>query len=362
MFSHLNQADSNMAPIIGQTKKIHDGSSHSPLSPRQQRTFTFELKETFVRQTVMMSLWYLFSFGSIISNKYILSTLDGDASLLGETQMVCSVVFGALKMYLPCCLFHRTSGHHQDGSKFHFFRNMAILGWMRFATIVCSLITLKYVAVSFSETIKSSAPIFTAIIAWFMLGDKSSVFVNLSLLPIMAGLSLCTVTELSFNMVGFISALLNNVMDCFQNVFSKKLLSSDHPYSPPELQFYTSAAAIAVQLPFWFFLEWPGEIKWTEDRHLIFVFLLNGFMFYMQSLTAFGLMSLLSPVTFSVSNTAKRALLIWLSVLVFGNEVTTLSAIGTIMVTCGVFLYQRAKSHQKKIKQKDREDKEHEEV
>lgn len=44
-------------------------------------------------------------------------------------------------------------------------------------------------------------------------GDNSSVFVNLSLIPIMAGLSLCTATELSFNMVGFVSALLNNVMD-----------------------------------------------------------------------------------------------------------------------------------------------------
>lgn len=39
-------------------------------------------------------------------------------------------------------------------------------------------------------------------------------------------------------------------------------------------------------------------MKLTEDRFLIFIFLLNGFMFYMQSLTAFGLMSLISPVTF----------------------------------------------------------------
>lgn len=348
-----------MAPIV---PKTHEGAPHTPSSPWHHKTFTFEIKETFVRQSVMMLLWFLFSFGSIISNKYILSTLDGDAGILGETQMVCSVIFGALKMYLPCCLFHRTSGHHQDGHKFHFFRNMAILGWMRFATIVCSLITLKYVAVSFSETIKSSAPIFTAIIAWIMLGDRSTLLVNLSLLPMMAGLSLCTAAELNFNMVGFISALLNNVMDCFQNVFSKKLLSSDNPYSPPELQFYTSAAAIAVQLPFWFFMEWPSEVKLTENRFLIFIFFLNGFMFYMQSLTAFGLMSLISPVTFSVSNTVKRAVLIWLSVLVFGNEVSALGAVGTIMVTCGVFLYQKAKNHQKRLKEKIRQDKEHDVV
>ena len=47
---------------------------------------------------------------------------------------------------------------------------LSFFPFYRFATIVCSLITLKYVAVSFSETIKSSAPIFTAIIAWLMLG------------------------------------------------------------------------------------------------------------------------------------------------------------------------------------------------
>ena len=46
------------------------------------------------------------------------------------------------------------------------------------------------------------------------------------------------------------------------------------------------------------FKEWPSEVKLTENRFLIFIFLLNGFMFYMQSLTAFGLMSLISPVTF----------------------------------------------------------------
>ncbi len=40
----------------------------------------------------------------------------------------------------------------------------------RFGSVVCSVVALKYVAVSFSETIKSSAPLFTVIIAYIILG------------------------------------------------------------------------------------------------------------------------------------------------------------------------------------------------
>ena len=46
---------------------------------------------------------------------------------------------------------------------------------------------------------------------------------------------------------------------------------------------------------------------------------------------------------FSVANTTKRALLIWLSVLTFGNKVTLLSWIGTAIVIAGVFIYNKAR-------------------
>ena len=46
---------------------------------------------------------------------------------------------------------------------------------------------------------------------------------------------------------------------------------------------------------------------------------------------------------FSVANTAKRALLIWLSVILFGNPVTPLSALGTVIVILGVLLYNKAR-------------------
>lgn len=49
--------------------------------------------------------------------------------------------------------------------------------------------------------------------AWLMLGEVSGVYVNLSLLPIMIGLILTSYTELSFQLVGFLAALLNNILD-----------------------------------------------------------------------------------------------------------------------------------------------------
>ena len=50
-----------------------------------------------------------------------------------------------------------------------------------------------------------------------------------------------------------------------------------------------------------------------------------------------------SVLTSSVANTVKRALLIWLSVIVFGNTVTFLSGFGTFIVFVGVLLYNRAR-------------------
>ena len=60
---------------------------------------------------------------------------------------------------------------------------------------------------------------------------------------------------------------------------------------------------------------------------------------------AYAVMGLISPVSQSVANTLKRALLIWLSVLYFGNPVTWASALGTATVVGGVFAYNHARRY-----------------
>ena len=112
---------------------------------------------------------------------------------------------------------------------------------MRYVTVLLGLLALNYVAVSFTETIKSSAPAFTVVISRLILGQVTGRYVNLSLVPVMAGLAICSANELSFNMLGFLAALGTNISECGQNVYSKMLISGDaFKYSPAEMQFYTS--------------------------------------------------------------------------------------------------------------------------
>uniref|UniRef100_A0A3B3BNF2 Solute carrier family 35 member E2B n=1 Tax=Oryzias melastigma TaxID=30732 RepID=A0A3B3BNF2_ORYME len=205
-----------------------------------------------LRSMTYLALWYFFSFCTLFLNKYILSLLEGEPSMLGAVQMLSTTVIGCLKMVVPCCLYqHKSRAEYPP----NFIMIMLFVGLMRFITVVLGLVSLKNVAVSFAETVKSSAPMFTVIMSRLILGEYTGLWVNLSLFPVMAGLALCTASEISFNMLGFSAALSTNIMDCLQNVFSKKLLSGDtYRFSPPELQFYTSAAAVIMLIPAWAFL------------------------------------------------------------------------------------------------------------
>ncbi|XP_030639596.1 solute carrier family 35 member E2A [Chanos chanos] len=302
------------------------------------------------RSLTYLGLWYFFSFSTLFLNKYILTLLQGEPSMLGAVQMVSTTAIGCIKMFVPCCLYqHKSRAEYPP----NFLMIMLFVGLMRFTTVVLGLVSLKNVAVSFAETVKSSAPIFTVIMSRLILGEYTGLWVNLSLFPVMAGLALCTATEISFNMLGFSAALSTNIMDCLQNVVSKKLLSGEkYKFSPPELQFYTSAAAVIMLIPAWIFLlDLPVIGKSGKSFHvtpdIIMLLLIDGVLFHLQSITAYALMGRISPVTFSVASTVKHALSVWLSIIVFSNPVTALSAVGTALVFVGVMLYNKAKQIQR---------------
>uniref|UniRef100_A0A8C2D164 Solute carrier family 35 member E2B n=1 Tax=Cyprinus carpio TaxID=7962 RepID=A0A8C2D164_CYPCA len=279
-----------------------------------------------------LTLWYFFSFCTLFLNKYILSLLEGEPSMLGAVQMLSTTVIGCLKMFVPCPLYsHKSRAENPP----NFLMIMLFVGLMRFTTVVLGLVSLKNVAVSFAETVKSSAPIFTVIMSRLILGEYTgclsdfycyllSLSLSLSLSPLV--LLSHTHTHTHTHTSAELQSNAQSLCLSLQNVFSKKLLSGDkYKLSPPELQFYTSAAAVIMLVPAWVFLMVTGHS-------------LSGFVIWFVNGVC---------VVVSVASTVKHALSIWLSIIVFSNPITLVSAVGTLMVFLGVLLYNKAKQMQR---------------
>ena len=251
-----------------------------------------------------------------------------------------------------------------------FARDMSIVGLLRGLTVVLGLIALEHVPVSFVETIKATAPAFTVLFAKLILKEHTPSPVMLTLIPVVAGLVLCSKSELRFDTIGFLAAVTNNCADCVQNVMSKRMLAH---MRPTQLQFYTSVAALMLQCPWllkdvgsWMRSSSSGSGRFDTDDEALYaqfkgeggtthnggdgnemalwkLLLIDAIFYHLQSVSAYCTMGCMSPVSQSVANTLKRALLVWASILYFHNPVTNSGIVGIIMVVSGVFLYNHVR-------------------
>ena len=75
----------------------------------------------------------------------------------------------------------------------------------------CIIFCQVYANMGAIKSLKNEAhPLFSIL---YYLGEKVGLRVMFSLIPVMAGLSLCSANEISFNMIGFVAAISNNIMD-----------------------------------------------------------------------------------------------------------------------------------------------------
>jgi solute carrier family 35, member E2 len=317
-----------------------------------------------------MGSWYFSSLVTLFINKILLSGLGVDVQILGLCQIGTAALIGLIKV----ALFTRSelakdATYIPPHTRTGFWRSMLMLGAMRAIGVVLGLVSLSLVAVSFTETVKASAPLFTVLITYNLLGEETSLPVILSLFPVMVGLAVCAGTEQSFHIVGFLAALVNNGLDCCQNVFSKKLFQMDSSLTPDHVNFFAAAAAFILQFMllvpargwgvFYLFpkssvhpdqqslksgsaLSTDSGAHDTTSASLLLVTCLV--FFYLQSVTALETMRLISPVSQSVANTLKRSLLIILSILYFENTITVMNGLGMLTVMGGVGLYSWAKN------------------
>ncbi|ESW10059.1 hypothetical protein PHAVU_009G177600 [Phaseolus vulgaris] len=217
--------------------------------------------------------------------------------------------------------------------------------------------SLGKVAVSFTHTIKAMEPFFSVILSAMFLGEFPTPWVVGSLVPIVGGVALASVTEASFNWAGFWSAMASNVTNQSRNVLSKKaMVNKEDSLDNITLFSIITVMSFFLLAPVAVFME---GVKFTPAylqsagvnvRQLYIRSLLAALCFHAYQQVSYMILQRVSPVTHSVGNCVKRVVVIVSSVIFFQTPVSPVNAFGTAIALAGVFLYSRVKRIKSKPK------------
>lgn len=214
---------------------------------------------------------------------------------------------------------------------------------------VAATVSMSKVAVSFTHIIKSGEPAFSVLVSRFLLGEAFPLQVYLSLLPIIGGCALAAVTELNFNMIGFMGAMISNVAFVFRNIFSKKGMKG---MSVSGMNYYACLSILSLLLLTPFAIAVEGPKMWAAGWQTAVSQIGPNFVWWVAAQSVFyhlynqvSYMSLdqISPLTFSIGNTMKRISVIVSSIIIFHTPIQPNNALGAAIAILGTFLYSQAK-------------------
>ncbi|KAK9788606.1 hypothetical protein WJX73_007427 [Symbiochloris irregularis] len=212
-------------------------------------------------------------------------------------------------------------------------------------------VSLGAVAVSFTHTIKAMEPFFSVILSAIFLNDKPTLPILLTLLPIVGGVALASASEVTFNWLGFGSAMGSNLTFQSRNVLSKKVMAgSKVDLDNINLFSVITIMSLFLLLPVTLLREgWvlaPSAIRAAGVVNVNLMLkraILAAFCFHSYQQVSYMILARVSPVSHSIGNCLKRVIVIVASVIIFQNPMSQKNMLGTGIALGGVFAYSQAK-------------------
>jgi len=284
--------------------------------------------------------WYVVSSSNGVLGKTILSQFPFPMTMT-------MVQLGSIALWSPPLLkVLGVRGYESSNWSYH-WKMLFPLAFAKFLSSVLAHVSIWKVPVSYAHTVKASMPIFTVLISRVILGTRHATLTYLSLLPIVGGVAVATMTEVAFDVMGLSTALAATAGFAVITIFSKQALKDTGMHHLRLLHKLGQMAALMF-LPFW--LLGDGPRIWAElTPETLGLLAFDGALHWLQNILAFTLLKLVTPLTYAVANVTKRIAVISVSLLLLKNPVTLVNIGGMAMAIMGVFCYNRAK-HSENLK------------
>mmetsp|Transcript_28897 Transcript_28897/g.40875 ORF Transcript_28897/g.40875 Transcript_28897/m.40875 type:complete len:394 (+) Transcript_28897:85-1266(+) len=297
------------------------------------------------------ALWYLFNIGYNIYNKKCLNALAFPWTI-AAIQMAAGVFY-----FVPLWLtgLRKAPKLSKDD-----LMTLFPIALCHTGVHVGAVIALGAGAVSFAHIVKASEPVVTCALNALLLGQILPLKVYATLLPIIGGVAIASMKELSFTFLALASAMLSNVSSAARGVLSKKTMSGKQIGENLDAQnLYAVLTAIStiILIPTAYAIEGTGLFKAFSNvvaagemtkNSLLSLLALGGATYYAYNEVAFLALGKVNPVTHAVGNTIKRVVIIVASVIAFKTPMSTGSIVGSSVAIAGTLLYSLAMNAAKK--------------
>jgi len=299
-----------------------------------------------LRIVVGMLIWWTLNVGYNIYNKRTLNATHG--------KVVWLIALSHLLVGAPISLIMWGTGLRKLPKVTAFqLLKLTPIAFFHLLTHVGAVMSMSVGAVSFTQIVKATEPVISALLAGVILGNFFSPVVYLTLIPIIGGVGFASLKgEIGFAMGAFLTAMVSNVSSAMRGVVAKKLMkkgtfTADQNMTPSNIFAIMTLMSTVMLLPVSLILD-LGNVKEAVETmsysggELAFECTLAMLFYFYYNEMAFLILDWVHPVTQSVGNTMKRVFVIISAVVVFQTPMDSHGIIGSCIAIVGALFYSIA--------------------
>lgn len=317
-------------------------STEVEMSPIKKTSSSNSSTSTSAKPTYVVAFyilcWFMANGTTVLLNKYIFKRMHFTNPL----------TLTLIHMTTQSILSHLTIDYFQSVEKVRvdpqdYYSKLLVIAAVFCSNICLGNLSLRFVPVSFMQTIKSLTPVCTAFLQYAVFRSRLTPQALFALVPVTAGVALASLTELQFHFGGFIAALVACFLTGLKFVLSSQMLAGRYKLDSINLLYYMAPPSVAILLPLSYLIERDGVYDWVFNGNAttrdFIILLFSGIISYILNVTLFIVLKATSSVTVTVAGNVKTVLVIGISILMFKNPVTPLNILGCLVAISGCCWY-----------------------
>jgi solute carrier family 35 protein E1 len=305
------------------------------------------------------ALWFALSVGYSITNKKVTNLLPAPWSVATATVVVGSVFVLAL---------WGTGLRKPPKLSTAAMRTLLPIGTFHAIGHIAGTVGTAAGSVSFAQVVKAAGPVYACALSTLVLRQAVSARVWLSLLPIVAGVCVATLKELSFAWAALLGAVVSDLALALRNVLSKQSMARPEEergenMTPANMFGVLTCISAAVSLPAALLMEgralpaaWAAAAAASPSGGLGLATQIGvtGLFFYGYSEVAMKALNNVHPVTHAIGNTMRRVVIMLVCMVAFRTPMTPMGMAGSALAISGSYVYAMTK-HAEKVAQQAEE-------